>query len=287
QMIYDTVQEMVETYQLDYTPYLHLDSVIGWLWFTFLGLSRHEVDWATGQNDLTEKILRVVSKLTGVQHYDSVGIDFHKNGLCPYSSSFFVASNMTIVSDKPLSDYNFGDLRAFDYTLENTRPANGIASAWTSLQRLGLTGYRKYLTDLYKASDQIRNALNNNEMFRVINTISDGWEIIFTINFRQFKDGVTGNYDKSKVYESFIRYVWDKVDSGADVPNFSIIKNYGEWFGFDRGAAFILYNMNTSISTTDASAIVESISNEAEAFQNAILDGRLTLLEDHIMTPIR
>jgi len=82
---------------LRYIPHVHADAVIGWAWaalndYNFdenqLGFRRRTVHALQG-------VVRRVSKL---HLADSVGIDFHKTGFCPYSSSLVLFKNQRDMS---------------------------------------------------------------------------------------------------------------------------------------------------------------------------------------------
>ncbi|WDF65959.1 pyridoxal-dependent decarboxylase [Flavobacterium sp. KACC 22763] len=285
--IYETTQKIVKEHKLDYTPYLHLDSVIGWLWFTFLKTEKDEITALSDSEEITQKISCVIRKLEKISQYDSIGVDFHKNGLCPYSSSFFIGKDDTIISNDKLSEKYYGELRAFDYTIENTRSSNGIASAWTSIHRLGLTGYQDYLISLYKSSKTISEALNNNCLFNLIDNNSCGWEILFTINFAALKDKMGIPYSYNAIAETFIQYIWNKVDEGYDIPNFSIVKNYGEWFGKKQNHAFIIYNMHRDVTPLTSKSIAELIAEQAMLFEIEIINGNLIPSSQTLATPIK
>ncbi|WP_340066157.1 pyridoxal-dependent decarboxylase [Ascidiimonas aurantiaca] len=287
EVVYNAMQKVVMENQLSYTPYLHLDSVIGWLWFTFINETRETIRSLTNDSLITDKLVHTLTKLSKIKKFDSVGIDFHKTGLCPYSSSFFVAKKERIVSDEKLSSKNYGEIRAFNYTLENTRSSSGIASAWTSMQIMGIKGYQKYLIALFKASKILSEAIDHTHHFKVINLASKGWEIIFTINHFKLKRWFGDNYDNKTISESFIKYVWKKIDEGEDLPLFSIIKNYGEWFGKNDGHAFIIYNMNICLSHKTARQIANDIAHQLTLFKKDITEGKTKLLIQELETPIR
>lgn len=287
EIIYKATEEVIKEQQLSYTPHLHLDSVIGWLWFVFMKSTKKQIQQLTNDSGITTKLLNTLNKLSGVHHFDSIGIDFHKTGLCPYSSSFFIAKNDRIISNKKLSSKNFGELRAFDYTLENSRPTSGIASAWTSLQTLGIKGYQNYLIQLFKASKTLKNAIEETPNFKVINQKSNGWEIIFTISSSKLQSWFAENYDHKLISESFINYIWKKIERGKNLPLFSIIKNYQEWFEKDLGCAFIIYNMDTSMDCHKANEIIFNIASQFKLFESDIIEGKTDFIIHELETPIR
>jgi len=77
---------LVEDYSLDYVPHVHADAVIGWAW---AALNNYDFDGnPLGFRQRTVHALRGVNRKISKLHLaDSVGIDFHKTGFCPYASS--------------------------------------------------------------------------------------------------------------------------------------------------------------------------------------------------------
>lgn len=80
---------LVEDYKLDYVPHVHADAVIGWAWSSLKDYNFDENP--LGFRQRTVHALRgVVRRISKLHLADSVGIDFHKTGFCPYSSSLFL-----------------------------------------------------------------------------------------------------------------------------------------------------------------------------------------------------
>lgn len=291
QLIYSAVKEIVDQYKLDYFPYLHLDSVIGWLWFTFLNKSDDEIQALTNHQNITRKISIVINKFKDVKNFDSVAVDMHKNGLCPYSSSFFIARNRNIITGNVENEgkkkLSYGNIKAFEYTLENSRPSTGVASAWVALQRLGISGYRKYLIELMSSSEKIKQALKHKNIFTIMNESSLGWEIIFSISFTALKIKLGHAYDANLISESFMHYIWHEIEKGKTLPNFSIIKNFRKDIKQDAGHGFIIYCMQVGLDNKSARKMVSQISKAVHQFEREILNGKLTLIKVSLEAPIR
>lgn len=287
-LIYDAVSEIHQQYQLDYFPYLHLDSVIGWLWFTFFNMNYDQIQALTKQNKITYKIFTVTSRLKGVKNFDSFGVDMHKTGLCPYSSSFFIARNRSIIDNSGNTEPNYGDIRAFLYTLENSRPTIGIASGWVSLQRLGINGYREYLIKLMICNEKIKQALKRaHNKFIIINENSLGWEVIFTINYPILEMKLTENYDVNIITEFFVQYIWKKIREGKNYPNISIIKNFQSDFKQATRHGFIICNMHVDIDDDYINEIPVIINQIATEFELSFLNREYWLFNSILKEPIR
>ena len=83
---------LVEDYKLDYVPHVHADAVIGWAWSSLNDYNFDENP--LGFRQRTVHALRgVVRRISKLHLADSVGIDFHKTGFCPYSSSLFLVKD--------------------------------------------------------------------------------------------------------------------------------------------------------------------------------------------------
>ncbi|MCB5309672.1 pyridoxal phosphate-dependent decarboxylase family protein [Yersinia massiliensis] len=218
-------------HQLKERPYLHLDSVIGWLYLTLLNADSAELRQRVPDLRSRERIARVLQLLRGIDGFDSLGVDFHKNGLCPYASSFFVARDRRFMdelgdgtyrySDK---DFQFGQFRAYRYTFENSRQSQGILSAWVNLRQLGRNGYADYLTTLHDARNSLANALERQGLFQVLNKSSMGWELVFEAPFGADLISLASSYQDLAM--SFMQECWARVNAGYDLPLFSVVPDY-------------------------------------------------------------
>src|SRR4029079_9198079 len=77
---------LVAEHSLDYRPHLRGDAVIGWAWSVF-----NDYDFLANELGFRGRTVRSLAAATHrVRHLhlaDSIGIDFHKTGYCPYISS--------------------------------------------------------------------------------------------------------------------------------------------------------------------------------------------------------
>jgi L-2,4-diaminobutyrate decarboxylase len=150
----DIRDSLTREYELDYTPWLHLDSVNAWVVLAFRRYN-FTINPLKIEANVLHKIQTLTSRLAAVSDADSFSADFHKTGLAPYASSFFVAKQGThihsINKDTPLTTkpvYQFGEAHTHHISFENSRSASGILCAWTSIQRLGVEGYQCYWAQL-------------------------------------------------------------------------------------------------------------------------------------------
>jgi len=180
--IFDIRTRLVQEFALDYSPLLHLDSVNAWV-----GMAFREYDFGTNplgiDTDVLEKIHTLSTRIREVQWADSFGADFHKTGLAPYVSSFFVIkqgmqlhsiNKDVLLEERPA--YRYGEVHTHHISFENSRSASGILGAWVSIQRLGVEGYQRYWAQLMTVGSYIRHAIRTkyNDEIRVLNTTALG-----------------------------------------------------------------------------------------------------------------
>ncbi|MFF2483008.1 pyridoxal phosphate-dependent decarboxylase family protein [Paenibacillus sp. NPDC058071] len=193
QMTVDPIKEVAEMrdrlvhkYNLDYIPHIHADSVIGWSWLFF-----KNYDFERNVLDLEENVLLKIKNMARMvaelEYVDSLGVDFHKTGFCPYVSSLFLVKNSSDLYNLgnmkaiPIEDFEYGNYSPFQYSLELSRAATGPITAWVNLQLFGYTGYQKLLSQLISVGDYTKELLNQDRQFEVINNDTEGWVTIFMI----------------------------------------------------------------------------------------------------------
>ena len=117
----------------------------------------------------------------------SIGIDFHKTGYCPYPSSLLLVPDgqklQEIGRDKRDIPYLFhdGEYHPGIYSLECSRSATGIVSAYASLQCLGKNGFRTLLGHGVECNLYLRSELNALDNVAICNLSNDGPATIFRI----------------------------------------------------------------------------------------------------------
>lgn len=273
-------------------PYLHLDSVIGWLYFSLFDTAGAELDALIDDPVIRKRIDRVIGRLAGIDVFDSFGVDFHKNGLCPYASSFFVGRTAQFMDDLgdgvyrySDQDFEFGAFRALRYTLENSRPTTGILPAWVNLKSLGRRGLASYLVSLHKSREDACAAIRRHSRFRILNEHSLGWEIVFALQFSA--DAVRGAVTHDQLCALFSEYCSGHVTAGYNLPLFSIVPGYlPADIAAGHAAGFLIYPMNT-LDPSDWDAIVAEIACQAQAFETHIRQQSDEYLNRTFEKPIR
>ncbi len=176
-------------YDLDYVPYLHVDSVITWAWLSF---ENNPAYTAYTEPNVAKKIEHVTNKLRGIHDADSFAADFHKIGFCPYASGVFIVKDpaylraMTSEGYLPKETAAFGEIEPFRQTFENSRSSHAIVSIWTALRKMGLEGIREFIIYQLTVSEHFKKKIQQNysQHFELLNDFTNGWEIVFKPHFR-------------------------------------------------------------------------------------------------------
>lgn len=290
--VYECVEQIFEETEQTYFPYFHLDSVIGWLWFHFMGLSEIEWEQRIVNPEIRFKIKRAAEKMKGVSRFDSFGVDMHKNGLCPYATSFFISKTEECFNrlnegtyTYREKDFEFGNFRAYRYTIENSRPATGIAAAWVAMNRLGKRGFQEYLIRLHTLSLLFKKELQTISGVSVINTVSLGWEIVFTISFNRIQ--LDTFYDESdEIAKAFIQYCWNETNKGREIPLISIVPEYKVCPGDRLKTAFLLYPMSL-FSEEKVEEIVRALASCIYEFEMKVVERETPISDAPLEKPIR
>ncbi|WGM03134.1 pyridoxal-dependent decarboxylase [Arsenophonus nasoniae] len=229
--IHTVIDQFIAENKLNYRPYLHLDSVIGWLFFSLMNQSKDQLTTKINNDTIAKKFQIVLKRFQALDKFDSFGVDFHKNGLCPYSSSFFISKDCRFMDDLgdgsyrySKQDFQYGNLRAYRYTLENSRSSHGILSSWVNLKSKGRLGMGAYPISLYQSRFNLEKKMQTISRLSVLNGKTLGWEIVFDINFSTHIVNIFGDQHKTKT--NFIIYCWEISNLGYDIPFFSIVPNY-------------------------------------------------------------
>lgn len=209
--VVDLRDRLVEEYNLNYIPHIHVDSVIGWAWLFFKKYDFNKNNLNMTKNEI-KKIKSLKNKVNQIKYADSFGADFHKTGFCPYISSIFMAKDFNDVTglgdrkDYGIDNLSFGEYSPFEYTLELTRSSIGPVSAYITLELFGINGFQKLLYNLFKNCEYIRNFLSNSKLFEVINNDTEGIATLFVVlpnNKLKFNDYIKGSKEE---LDAFIEY---------------------------------------------------------------------------------
>lgn len=290
--VLDIAEAFAQENNLKERPYLHLDSVIGWLYLSQSGVDTKEEKHQVCSSRIRARLAEVHRRLRSTGAFDSLGVDFHKNGLCPYASSFFVSRDRRFMDELgdgnyhyTNKDFQYGQFRAYRYTVENSRPAQGILAAWINLRKLGRHGYAAYLIRLHEARDSLTNALERHGLFRVLNYSSLGWEVVFDIPFEP--EVIALAPSKEELAMGFMQECWDRVNAGYDLPLFSVVPGYRIENDPDTvTTAFLLYPMRQRLDS-EWDETVTLIAKQFHDFQTRLRKGQTVLEQIPFEKPIR
>lgn len=184
--IYYLREKLVSRFNLNYMPHIHIDSVVGWVWLFFKGYN-YDTNPLKLSSIALKKIQQMECLISKCEYADSIGVDFHKTGFCPYASSLFLTKNKKEIfklNNKPEQDFTkleYGEYSPSTYTLELSRSSIGPLTALTTLKLLGIQGFRRLLGNIVEGSEKLIEMLDSLDDFEVINKNSNGTCILFII----------------------------------------------------------------------------------------------------------
>jgi glutamate/tyrosine decarboxylase-like PLP-dependent enzyme len=245
--VHATVERFAQEHGLARRPHLHFDGVLGWVYLAFRGVPRDQLEAQIPEPAIRKRIADVANRCAGLEKFDSLGVDFHKTGICPETSSFFIAPDRRFMDELGCGDYEyseadfeFGNFRTYRYTFENSRATAGILAAWLNLRRLGREGFGAYLVGLHRARSALEQAIERHGQFTVLNRENLGWEVLFHVPFAVHR----GEHAYAEIAVAFMEHCWQRVQKGDNLPLFSIVPEYHVAHDPSRSrVAFLLYPM--------------------------------------------
>jgi glutamate/tyrosine decarboxylase-like PLP-dependent enzyme len=182
---------LVADYSLNYRPHIHADAVIGWAWSVF-----NDYDFLRNTLDFRGRTLRALAAAVHRTGHlglaDSIGIDFHKTGFCPYVAALVLFKDAADLEriGRPRETmpylYQSGQHHPGMYTLETTRSGMGPMAALGSLLLLGKEGYRTLLGHAVEMAEVLREQIEGHPNVTVLNGENVGPVTLF----RAYPDGV-------------------------------------------------------------------------------------------------
>jgi glutamate/tyrosine decarboxylase-like PLP-dependent enzyme len=158
------IDDIVGEYKTDYKPYIYFDTCVGWPWMFFINY-----DFKINPLEIPKNVLGIVKEaannIAAIKLADGFGVDFHKTGFCPYSTSIFLTKDgselNSIFKDEllPFEEKKKGGNFLHHFTLEHSRSANSILSAWVAMQTMGRDGILSYICNQTLVACEIRNIL--------------------------------------------------------------------------------------------------------------------------------
>lgn len=190
--IYDMNLRIIKKYKLNYIPHIHVDTVLGWV-FLFFNKYDYNKNPLNIKKEHLRKIKNLNRKIKTIKYADSIGVDFHKTGFCPYISSLVVFKNKddynTLNPEKKvnLEELKYGNFNPFETTLELSRSSLGPVSALTSLKSLGIVGFQKIISNIFSSTQYFKEELSKNDDLCVINNETEGFATFFIIKPLKYK----------------------------------------------------------------------------------------------------
>lgn len=190
--IYDLNKKIVKKYNLKYTPHIHADSVLGWIYLFY-----NNYDFKKNVLNIPTKSLKKIKHINNaikqLKYVDSLGIDFHKTGFAPYNSSVVVFKNkkdfFDLNSQKEINieDLNYGNYNPYHYTLELSRSSSGPLTALCSLKSLGIEGFQKIIANMFISTEHFRDELSKNKRICIINQNSKWLATLFFVKPKKYE----------------------------------------------------------------------------------------------------
>ena len=281
--IYDMRNRVVKKHKLNYKPHIHVDSVVGWVWLFYKGYS-FEKNKLSLSKTILHKIEKMFNLIAECKYADSIGIDFHKTGFCPYASSLFLNRNrdeLFKLNDKnviSIEKMEYGMYNPSTYTLELSRSSIGPMTALTAITYFGKDGFRIMLRDIIEGANILMVKLNSKLDFEVINNETLGTCILFIVKpkdcYLKYNDLAKSDFElvkKLAVYNyKFYLYILNKLNN-QDI-NFFIdyssgyekIKN-----GFHMGI-LKMQTFNPMLNENKAEKLIEKIIKVKKDFDNEL-----------------
>lgn len=191
QAIVELRDRLAKEYRLDYRPHVHADAVIGWAWSVF-----NDYDFDRNPLGFRPRTLRALNgarrRIRSLHLADTLGVDFHKTGFAPYTSSLFLSRERDdfrlLARERETMPYLFqtGERHPGMFTLETTRSGCGILAALANLCLFGKDGMRALLGHLVEMTEVLREYLEGNPYTTVLNGENFGTVTLF----RVYPDGV-------------------------------------------------------------------------------------------------
>lgn len=177
---------LVKEFSLPYKIHVHADAVIGWAWSVFNDYDFENNPW--GFRPRTIRALTEARRDISKLHLaDSIGIDFHKSGFAPYTSSMVLFKDradlklLTRAQESMPYLYQFGEYKPGMYTVESSRSGSGVLAALASLRLLGKQGFQVIIGHLVHMTQFMREYLHSQRSVVVLNRDNVGTVSIFRV----------------------------------------------------------------------------------------------------------
>lgn len=237
--------QLVQDYSLDYSPHIHADSVLGWVYLYFLDYDFRENNLAFSPAVVT-RLEAIVAKLRHLKYADSFGVDFHKTGYIPYNSSMVICKDKDDIKvlgrDSALMTPLFHDDSVYNpgkVTLETSRSSANMLATWMTMQTFGKEGYRILLGHAQEMAAQARKEIENyaDAGLRIVNNDGFGTDIFIrcypsgTDVEQEYAEDLR-NDDSLKLYSSYTSdfFKWLTISNDYAQSKFAISKTSAAFY---------------------------------------------------------
>lgn len=274
--IVDVRDRVVRKHGLDYEPWVHVDSVLGWV---YLVASRYDFD--SNPLGLSVRSLgQIHAKVEDAAAFglaDSFAADFHKTGFCSYASSAIVVRDKRALFDiqghyAEGDELKFTQHAPYDYTLESSRSSHGPVSAFATLQTLGANGFTQILSNQTDAYLELKGWLDELEYAVVCNRDEES-NLVFVAFLPSELQGTQIDESLSEDLVERIRefntgfhaYLMERLAIGSSPLFFSVSRSY-RYKGHSLGC-LKLYSFNSTFNPETAKTVFSHLVQLLDDYQ--------------------
>ncbi|MFH4666976.1 pyridoxal-dependent decarboxylase [Vibrio cidicii] len=202
--VYLTRERICRQYALSYRPHIHVDAAVGWSLLFF-----RDYDFAQnplGINSATlDGIEGHASLINGLRFADSISIDFQKWGYVPYTSSLLLVKkrqDMEFLKQDPNYFSYFEpqqrDNTHLQATIECSRSAVGVFSAYSALASMGFEGYQTLVAHGLQNANYMRCLLSQWPNCFVVSGENQGPCVTFRLYNPQLKESAQAQFYRER-----------------------------------------------------------------------------------------
>lgn len=280
--ISDLNTKIVNKYKLSYVPHIHVDSVLGWIYLFFNNYD-YEMNRINIDKKYLIKIQNLNKKVKEFEYADSLGIDFHKTGFCPYVSSLFIVKDKSdfyvLNPDKELEldELHYGNYNPFETTLELTRSAGGAIAALTTLKSLGIKGFQEIIANMFAATESFRELLSKNCNICMINSDAEWLTTLFILKPEKYKNLTLQEIiklDETDIQQikeyniNYAKYILENGKNGKISFTFTSSRSYKIPNTNIKLGVLKAYPMSVFLNNSEAEKLVKDISASIEEYKS-------------------
>jgi glutamate/tyrosine decarboxylase-like PLP-dependent enzyme len=270
--VHDLRNRLCDQYDIPVRPHIHVDSAIGWTMLFFVNYDFDSNPLAINQETLAG-IKRSAGLFSELKYADSFTVDFQKWGYTPYTSSLVMFADRNdlsfLESDPENFSYFENELQGHTHlqsTIECSRGASGVFSAYAALNYLGIEGYQTVLAHCLQNAGYFRHRLRQLGFVKVVAPENAGPSVGFRI------------YDPARVSDAEAEFAWElRLKSGAGESERLAANNRFHRQAFqDRGKVGLYTNWVSFIARTgyDEKGRYHRLPGEKAVFMNPAITRR-------------